>query len=91
MNVSLNSASNTPVEHIFFPIIVPGSYKIYVHYYSNHKGIKKETPYYLNIMIKGEIVYEWYGELVNVNQNELIVEFKFDDDDNFILIDNFND
>jgi hypothetical protein len=84
MNVSLDCASNTPVEHIFFPIIVPGSYKIYVHFYSHHTGIK-ETPYYLNIMIKGEIVYEWHGELVKKDQKEMVVEFQFDDDDNFSL------
>eukprot|EP01080_Neovahlkampfia_damariscottae_P011420 gene11420-4587_t len=89
MNVSITNdpkvSSNTPVEHIFWPIIVPGEYSVQVHHYQNHQGIVNETPYFISIMLNGNSVFEYEG-VITEEKKDTIVNFEFDKERNFKII-----
>ena len=78
-------SSNTPVEHIFWPIIIPGEYEVQVNHYTNHLGVVDKTSYFVTIMVNGEIMFEYEGE-ITLKKTDSVVKFEFDKQRNFKII-----
>ena len=89
MNVRISNdpkiSSNTPVEHIFWPIIIPGEYEVQVNHYTNHIGVVDKTSYFVTIMVNGEIMFEYEGE-ITLKKTDSVVKFEFDKQRNFKII-----
>lgn len=90
MNVSLSNnpkvSSETPVEHIFWPFIVPGKYKVQVNYYTNHSNVERDSEYLVTISVKGQCLFEKKGTLRSVKETQSVVEFEFDNEKNFKIL-----
>lgn len=88
MNVSLggNLSSDTPVEHIFWPEIVPGKYKIHANFFKNHPKVELESEYLVTISIKGQCLFEKKGTLKFEKETQFVVEFEFEKDGNFKIL-----
>jgi len=91
MNVSVSNdpkaSSNSPVEHIFWPFIVPGVYSIEANYYRNHPGIEKVSEYLVTISVKGQCLFEKKGKLTFEKETQFVCSFEFDKEKNFKILD----
>jgi len=90
MNVSISSdpkqSSNTPVEHIYWPTVVPGTYTVYANYYRNHQGIQKNSEYLVVMSIKGDSVFTGSGVLTEQKDKQKVFSFSFDKEGTFSVV-----
>eukprot|EP01080_Neovahlkampfia_damariscottae_P003244 gene3244-5687_t len=83
MNVTPNSknpneTSSTPVEHIYWPHIVPGKYLITAVFYRNHPGIETDSEYFIFMNVKGDLVYKTKGVLKKDGEEHKVFAFEVD-------------
>jgi hypothetical protein len=58
-----NVTSRTPVEHIYWPHLVPGKFLICADFYRNHQGVELESEYFIFVNVRGDLVYKTKGTL----------------------------
>jgi len=87
MNVSVSRASNTPVEHIYWPTVPKGRFRIEVEYYSFHcPSGQVKTEFLIVMKVKGDIVFEKMGTALKEDSKYHVLTFEFDDKETFTLI-----
>jgi len=84
--VSLSTASNSPVEHIYWPKIYPGVYECHVIHYRNHDGVQCASEYLLVMNIQGKCVFQTVGNMRQSKENHCVLKFQFSSDGEFKLL-----
>lgn len=87
MNVDANNkdpkcTSLTPVEHIYWPRIIPGKFLLTVLFYRNHPNIETTSEYFIFMNVKGQCVYQVKGALTKEKEEVKVLCFEVDQDKN---------